>query len=100
MAEMMPGESRENKEIMDKLLEIKDNMNGITQEEKSRAVALYENLSSDEIDELGEGQDVDAKNLLEKVKARIGEIKEEFAAHGEDMLNREEQNSPQQEAAA
>jgi|GEM_PF-6220431 len=37
-------EGGEKKEIMDTLSEIKENMEGLTQEEKAHAVKLYKNL--------------------------------------------------------
>jgi len=42
----------------------------------------------------------DEKNLLNAVKTRIEEIKEEFSAYGENTFSRKEQGNSPQEASA
>lgn len=98
MAELM--ENGEKNGIMDTLLEIKENMEGLTQEEKERAVELYKNLPLDAVEILEETGTSDEKNLLNTVKTRIEEIKEEFSAYGENTFSCKEQDNSPQEASA
>lgn len=93
-------EGGEKKEIMDTLSEIKENMEGLTQEEKARAVKLYKNLSPNAREILEEAGTPDEINLLDAIKARIEEIKEEFSAYDKNMFGRKEQDIPPQEASA
>jgi len=93
-------EGGEKKEIMDMLSEIKENMEGLTQEEKERAVELYKNLPLDAVEILEEAGTPDEINLLDAIKARIEEIKEEFSAYGENTFSCKEQDNSPQEASA
>ncbi len=90
----------EKKEIMDTLSEIKENMEGLTQEEKAHAVKLYKNLPPNTREILEEAGTPDEINLLDAIKARIEEIKEEFSAYGENTFSCKEQDNSPQEASA
>jgi hypothetical protein len=93
-------EGGEKKEIMDTLSEIKENMEGLTQEEKAHAVKLYKNLPPNTREILEEAGTPDEINLLDAIKARIEEIKEEFSAYGENTFSCKEQDNSPQEASA
>ena len=93
-------EGGEKKEITDMLSEIKENMEGLTQEEKAHAVKLYKNLPPNTREILEEAGTPDEINLLDAIKARIEEIKEEFSAYGENTFSCKEQDNSPQEASA
>lgn len=95
------AEAMENveKELMNILLEIKQNMDDGTIEGKSRALKLYEELSADDVEDLRDGGESEKIELLEAVEARINEIKKDFAAHGEDMFSDKRGSSPQEASA-
>jgi hypothetical protein len=93
-------EGGEKKEIMDTLSEIKENMEGLTQEEKAHAVKLYKNLPPNTREILEEAGTPDEINLLDAIKARIEEIKEKFSAYGENTFSCKEQDNSPQEASA
>lgn len=93
-------EGGEKKEITDMLSEIKENMEGLAQEEKAHAVKLYKNLPPNTREILEEAGTPDEINLLDAIKARIEEIKEEFSAYGENTFSCKEQDNSPQEASA